>query len=261
MTTTSVAPGTEALMEASVYDQFAELEERHFWFRGRRTIFSDLIERELGGRRDLEILEVGCGPGGMLPLLSRFGNVHGLDLAHDAMRYCRKRGFDRVVTGSGLELPFADDSFEMVALFDAIEHIPDDRRVLEEVRRILQPGGFVFISVPAYQFLFSQNDRLVHHQRRYTRSRLRKLLLETGFRPAKLTYFNTFLFPLILPAVLVLKAKEALVGLPKQQTNLSHEFHKPMNDLFAWFMGSERHLLRRMEFPFGHSLIGMAYVD
>lgn len=246
-------------MEASVYDQFAELEKRHFWFRGRRAIFFDLIERELGpDTNDLDILEVGCGPGGMMSPLSRFGRVHGLDISRDALRYCKQRGFPHVVTGSGLELPFADASFDMVALFDAIEHIPDDRRVLEEVKRILKPGGLVFISVPAYQFLYSQNDRLVHHQRRYTKGRLRRLLDETAFRARKLTYFNTFLFPLILPAVLVLKLKERLVGLPRRQTNLSHSFAGPVNDMFAWFMGSERQLLRHMEFPFGHSLIGIA---
>lgn len=245
-------------MEASVYDQFAVLERNHFWFRGRREIFFDLIERELGDQRDLEILEVGCGPGGMMAPLSRYGHVHGLDIALDAMRYCRDRGFREVVTGSGTELPFADASFDMIALFDAIEHIPDHARVLDEVRRVLRPGGFVFVSVPAYQFLYSQNDRLVHHQRRYTKRQLTALLEAAGLRPRRVTYFNTFLFPLILPAVMVVKLKERLVGLPRQQTNLSHEFSSRLHDFFAGFMGSERWLLRHMEFPFGHSLIAIA---
>jgi SAM-dependent methyltransferase len=245
-------------MEASVYEQFAELEENHFWFRGRRTIFFDLIDRELRGRRGLEILEVGCGAGGMLVPLSRYGTVHGLDIAHGYMQYCRSRGFPRVVTASGLDLPFADRSFDFVALFDAIEHIPDDARVLREVRRVLRPDGVVFLSVPAYQFLYSQNDRIVHHCRRYTRGRITKLLRDTGLAPRKVTYFNTFLFPLILPAIMVLKLKERILGLPEEQTNLSHRFIEPINDLFAWFMGSERLLLRNMEFPFGHSLIAVA---
>lgn len=246
-------------MEASVYDQFAELERRHFWFRGRRQIFFDLLARELGpDAKDLEILEIGCGPGGMMEPLSKHGRVHGLDISLDAMRYCRRRGFPNVVTGSGMALPFADASFDVVCLFDAIEHIPDDRKVLEEVHRVLKPGGVVFLSVPAYQFLYSQNDRLVHHQRRYTKGRMTKLLREARFTPRKATYFNTFLFPLILPAVLMVKLKEKLVGLPRHQTNLSHEFHRGLNDLFAWFMGSERMLLRHMEFPFGHSLIAIA---
>ncbi len=172
--------------------------------------------------------------------------------------YCQQRGFERVAVGSGLELPFADRSFDLIGLFDTIEHIPDDRGVLQEVHRVLRPGGLVFVSVPAYQFLYSHQDRLVHHQRRYTKRQLHHLLEQTGFRPQKLTYFNAFLFPLILPAVLVLKLKEKLVGVPPDQTNLSHRFPGAINEIFARFMGSERLLLRHTEFPFGHSLIGMA---
>lgn len=252
-------------MELSVYEQFAKLEEGHFWFQGRRTIFFDLIERTFGesgsspnGRQAArQILEVGCGAGGMLGPLGRFGNVTGIDISHEYMQFCADRGHRRVVTGSGYELPFQDNSFDMVALFDVIEHIEDDIRVLEEVRRVLKPDGRVFISVPAYQFLFSQNDRVAHHLRRYTAGRLDSTLRCAGLKSSKLTYFNTFLFPLILPAVLVLKLKEKLFGLPEGLTNLSHQFKEPVNGIFAWIMGTERWLLRHIDFPFGHSLIAM----
>lgn len=248
-------------MELSVYEQFALLEENHFWFKGRRTIFFDLIGRTLDEQNPnpkREILEIGCGAGGMLGPLGEFGNVTGIDISHEYTQFCHKRGYERVVTGSGYELPFRDNSFDMVALFDVIEHIPDDQKVLEEVRRVLKPGGQVFISVPAYQFMFSQNDRVAHHLRRYTAGRLNALLAKVGLQSKKTTYFNTFLFPLILPAVMVLKLKEKIFGLPKGLTNLSHEFKEPVNGIFGWVMGSERWLLRHIEFPFGHSLIAMA---
>ena len=248
-------------MELSVYEQFAQLEENHFWFKGRRTIFFDLIGRTLTKRSeapDRQILEIGCGAGGMLGPLSNYGHVTGIDISHEYMQFCKQRGHDRVVTGSGYELPFQDNSFDMVALFDVIEHIPDDQRVLEEVRRVLKPGGQVFISVPAYQFMFSQNDRVAHHLRRYTAGQLNAVLAKAGLHSKKTTYFNTFLFPLILPAVMVLKLKEKLFGLPEGLTNLSHEFQEPVNGIFGWIMGSERWLLRHIEFPFGHSLIAMA---
>jgi len=248
-------------MELSVYEQFAALEENHFWFKGRRTIFFDLIGRTLKSSApdpDRQILEVGCGAGGMLGPLSELGEVTGIDISHEYMRFCRQRGHQQVVTGSGYELPFKENSFDMVALFDVIEHIPDDQKVLEEVRRVLKPGGQVFISVPAYQFMFSQNDRVAHHLRRYTANRLNAVLARAGLQSRKTTYFNTFLFPLILPAVLVLKLKEKLFGLPEGLTNLSHEFKEPVNGIFGWIMSSERWLLRHIEFPFGHSLIAMA---
>ena len=250
-------------MEAHVYDQFAELEESHFWFQGRRQIFFDLLDKNLRHQGcepgSMEILEIGCGAGGMLQPLAEYGRVTGLDYSADSMRYCRSRGFDRVVTGLGSELPFPDESFDLVALFDVIEHIPDDRQVLEEVKRVLKPDGVVFISVPAYQFLYSQNDRVVHHLRRYTAGGLKGVINAAGLRAEKVTYFNTFLFPLILAAIGVLKLKEALFGLPDGETNLHHKFAGPVNSMFGAVMSSERFLLRNMEFPFGHSLIGMAH--
>lgn len=251
-------------MELSVYEQFAKLEEGHFWFQGRRTIFFDLIEHVMSGEPEdpnRRVLEVGCGAGGMLGPLSRYGAVTGVDISHEYTQFCATRGHGNVVTGSGYDLPFQDDSFDMVALFDVIEHISDDIRVLQEVRRVLKPGGRVFISVPAYQFLYSQNDRVAHHLRRYTATRLDEALSTAGLRSTKLTYFNTFLFPLILPAVLVLKLKERLFGLPEGLTNLSHQFKEPVNGMFAWVMGAERWLLRHIDFPFGHSLIAMGSQD
>jgi SAM-dependent methyltransferase len=245
-------------MDARVYEQFDRLQKTHFWFRGRRAIFFHLLDQALQGRSGLRILEIGCGAGGMLEPLRRYGTVHGIDIARDYMALCRDRGFPRMAAASGDALPYGDATFDVVALFDVIEHIPDEVRVLLEVRRVLKPGGIVFISVPAYQFLFSQNDRVVHHQRRYTARALERRIGQAGLRASKVTYFNTFLFPLIIVAVLVLKAKERLFGLPRGETNLDHEFQGPVNDLLSLVMSSERHLLRHIDFPFGHSLIAMA---
>lgn len=245
-------------MDARVYQQFQNLQENHFWFVGRRRIFFDLLERELGSRPGRRVLEIGCGAGGMLRPLARFGEVHGIDVAGDYVRACSERQLARMVTGSGDALPFADHSFDVVALFDVIEHIPDERRTLAEVRRVLKPGGTAFLSVPAYQFLFSQNDRVVHHQRRYTAGHITRRLREAGLAVKRVSYFNTFLFPLIAAAVVTLKLKEKWFGLPPGETNLDHEFKGTMNTLLGMVMGSERYLLRHISFPFGHSLIAMA---
>jgi SAM-dependent methyltransferase len=186
-------------MEATVYEQFAELERDHFWFIGRRRVFFDQLDRLLAGAPPLNILEVGCGAGGMLGPLAKYGTVTGLDVSKEYVAFCRSRGHERVLAGSGYELPFRDASFDLIAAFDTIEHIPDDERVLGEFRRVLKPGGKLFLSVPAYQFLYSQNDRVAHHQRRYTRGMLARRLHTAGFAVQKASYFNTFLFPLILP--------------------------------------------------------------
>lgn len=245
-------------MELTAYLTFAALEDKHFWFVSRRRIFFDLLDRALRGKQDLDVLEIGCGTGGMLGAMQRYGRVHGVDVAKDFVAYCKQRGYQRVLTGSGYELPLASERFDVVGLFDTMEHIEDDQRALQEVRRVLRPGGIAFVSVPAYQFLWSQNDRIAHHCRRYTAPRLRRVMEAAGLRLKRLSYFNTFLFPLILPAVLTQKLLARLGRLPKDYNNASVPMPGPLNKLFTWIMSSERYLLRRISFPFGHSLLAIA---
>ena len=243
-------------MDEVAVRQFVELEENHFWFVGRRRIFFTLLDQQLDGRDDLAVLDVGCGAGGMMGPLSRYGHVRGIDVSEELLEVCRSRGFD-VQLGDAYDLPAEAGSVDLITLFDTIEHIPDDVRVLRECRRALRPGGLVFISVPAYGFLYAQQDRIVHHQRRYTARELRMKLADAELSLVKVSYFNTLLFPAILPAVLAKKAKERFSG-PTDETNLSHEIPKPLNRALAATMGGERRLLTKVSFPFGHSLIAMA---
>jgi SAM-dependent methyltransferase len=243
-------------LEETANRQFVELERTHFWFAGRRRIFFALLDDLLDGRGAIRILDVGCGAGGMLEPLSRYGTVTGVDMSPELVEFCHQRGFANVVVGSAYELPAGDGSVDLVTLFDTIEHVPDDDRALREARRVLAPGGLVFISTPAYQFLYANNDRVAHHERRYTARRLRQKLLAAHLQPVKITYFNTLLFPAILPAVLAKKAGERLRD-PGDRTNLSHSVRPLLNRGLAAIMGSERHLLARASMPFGHSLIAI----
>ncbi len=244
-------------MEETANRQFVELERTHFWFVGRRRIFFHLLDRELAGRTDAKVLDVGCGAGGMLGPLGRYGEVSGVDVQPELVELCRQRGFERVYVGSAYELPADEASVDLVTLFDTIEHVTDDERVLREVHRVLAPGGRVFISVPAYGFLYANNDRVAHHQRRYTVRALRRKLIAAGLEPIQVTYFNTFLFPAILPAVLIKKLRERFVD-PQDQTNLSHDVPAGVNRALAAVMGSERRLLARRSLPFGHSIVAIA---
>ena len=245
-------------MELTAYQQFAELEEEHFWFRGRRAIFFTLLDNLLGDRRDLNVLEVGCGAGGLLRRLARYGESTGLELSPELSKICRERSGRPTICGNAYDLPLEDGTQDLICLFDTLEHIPDEDRALRELFRVLKPGGHVFFSVPAYQFLYANNDRVAHHERRYTRGRLKRTVCKVGFEAVKLTYFNTFLFPAILPAVLIGKLKEKVTGVgDPEHTNLSVRIPKPVNGLLARVMQSERHVLKRMSFPAGHSLIGI----
>lgn len=244
-------------MEETANRQFVELEKTHFWFVGRRRIFFHLLDRQLAGRTDNTVLDVGCGAGGMLAPLARYGDVTGVDTSEELVELCHERGFERVQVGSAYELPAEPGSVDLITLFDTIEHVPDDARVLRECRRALAPGGLLFISTPAYQFLYANNDRVAHHERRYTVRAVRRMLLVAGLEPVRVTYFNTLLFPAILPAVLVKKLRERLSD-PGDETNLSHTLPPLVNRALAAIMGAERHLLARMSLPFGHSIIAIA---
>jgi SAM-dependent methyltransferase len=244
-------------MEAEANRQFVELERTHFWFEGRRRIFSALLERELGDGNGLRVLDVGCGAGGMLELLGRFGAVHGIDSSPELVAFCHDRGFAEVRLGSAYALPAEGESYDAACAFDVIEHIPDDVRALAEMRRVLVPGGRVFVSVPAYQFLYANNDRIAHHERRYTPRRLRRALRAAGFEPIQVTPFNLLLFPAILPAVLAGKLAER-VSPPGERTNLSVPIPPVLNAGLTGVMGVERHLVRRMSLPVGHSIVAVA---
>jgi SAM-dependent methyltransferase len=254
-------------MEPEAYRQFADLEEEHFWFRGRRKIFFALLDRLLASRlqsareenNSLEILEIGCGAGNLLRRLSRYGNTKGLELSRDLAALCQERSKRPTLCANAYALPFPDRSQDLVCLFDTIEHIPDEAKALSEIHRVLKPGGLVMFSVPAYQFLYSNNDRVAHHCRRYTKGRLHRSLKKAGLRPIKSSYFNALLFPLILPAVLLTKAKDKVFGLKNEDhTNLSVKIPRPLNETLALIMGSEAGLIPRLSLPCGHSLIVVA---
>ena len=246
-------------MDTAAYELFERLESTHWWLRGRRTVYFGLLDELLPRRRPLASLDVGCGYGAMLPDLERYGPAAGIDVFAEAVERCRARGFDRVEQASAYELPVADESLDVVTFFDCLEHLDDDRAALREARRVLRLGGAVAISGPAYGFLYANNDRVAHHQRRYTRGELRAKLLDAGFEPRKATYVNALLFPAILPAVLAKKVRERLRPVADDpSTNLTHPVPGPLNEALYRVFAAELPLLRRVSLPFGHSVFAFA---
>jgi SAM-dependent methyltransferase len=235
-------------MEASLYQQMRELEDRHWWFRGRRAIVSSLLQ---GSKlpKDARILDLGCGTGGNLAMLSEFGHVVGAELDEDAAQLARERELAPIVRGRLPDgLPLDSGSFQCVTLLDVLEHIEDDRATLETVHDLLAPSGRLIITVPAFPFLWGPHDEAHHHQRRYRAGNLRRLLEETGYEITTLSYCNTWLFP-VAAAVRLLRriipggAAGAELSLPPA----------PVNNLLAAVFASERHLLQ-LGLPFGISL-------
>lgn len=248
-------------MDVQTYEEWSSLEETHWWFIGRKKIFTVLIDRFLNGRNLHHICDVGCGAGAMIPALSRYGKVWGLESSGIPIDQCLKRGVRNVLMGASENLPFKADSLDALALFDVIEHTDDDDRVLKECWRVCKQRAVLFVSVPAYQFLMSPNDIVAHHKRRYTRRALKKKLHWCGFRTIKGSYYNFFLFPLIFFIIMAIKVLWRVQNSKtpeKAKGNISYKIPGIVNHLLLGVLTLESTIIRKANFPFGHSLVLVA---
>lgn len=238
-------------METDYFERLYGLEEVHWWHATRRRMVLDQVDRRYGATADLRVLDVGCGTGRMLSELGRRGLAVGLDLSDEALHFCRERGHERVLKADLLGLPFPDDSFDVVTALDVLEHIEDHVGALRECVRVLQPGGRMFVFVPAHRWLWSLQDEVSHHFRRYTAPTLRSAVVEAGFTVERLTYVNAFLLPVIVAGRLWLRAL-----LRFKHVDDENELHPGWsNGVLARIFGAEIGLLRRGDLPIGASLL------
>ena len=243
-------------MDKDFYPIYYALDDRHWWFVGRRRIFLRILEGELtGARRPLDVLDFGCGTGSFLKYLDRFGTVSGVDSDPDAVAFCHERGRTEVRhVAPGAPLPFADSSFDLVTTLDVIEHVADDIATLCELRRVLRPDGLALVAVPAFMFLWGDQDVISHHFRRYTARGLRSSLQIAGFRVTRTSYFNTWLFA---PIAALRLARRLLRTPSADRTDLN--IGTPLLDsLLSGLFGSEAHVVARARLPFGVSLLALA---
>jgi len=164
--------------------QTHQAEDRHWWYRGRRTVLDGVIAN-LGLPGSARILDAGCGSGRNMVELSRYGRVTGIELSETSVALARQRNAGEVISGSLLEMPFAQDSFDLAVTLDVIEHLEDDLAALRELRRTVAPGGALLVTVPAYQWLWSGHDEINHHFRRYTRNSLMRAGEEAGWQQVR----------------------------------------------------------------------------
>jgi SAM-dependent methyltransferase len=176
------------------YREHYEAEDRHWWFRGRWAVIEALLARTPLPPRP-RILDAGCGTGGNLRRYARIGEAEGVDPSPEATRLCRERGLDSVRRAGLEELPFADGRFDLIAATDVLEHVAAEGAALRELRRVAAPGASLLLTVPAYMWLWSDEDLHLHHQRRYTRPRLRRALEAAGWEARIATHFNALLLP------------------------------------------------------------------
>lgn len=240
-------------MDNLVYDELASVEGTHWWFQGRRRILRDVLRRRLRpAGREVPIVDIGCGTGEMVDMLTEFGPVTGLDASAIAVRYCRQRFGDRVDVRLGRVPEDLPASVQCLTAFDVVEHLEDDDGALSAIHDRLAPDGLFVCTVPAFPFLWSRHDEVHHHYRRYTRRSLRRKLETAGFRIERVSYFNTFLFP-VAAAVRTLHRLRPAPDKGSDVTTPSRFANRALLHLFA----SERWLLRATALPFGVSLLAV----
>ena len=238
-------------MERAVFDRMAELDQEHWWFTARRRILAEVISRVVRPPKTARLLEVGCGTGHNLPMLAHFGEVDACEL-DDAARTLASERFGRPVREA--KLPdlgmFPEGAYDVIALLDVLEHVPDDRPAIDAILTRLKPGGALVLTVPANPWMWSAHDVAHHHFRRYTKRQLKSLALAAGYRIELLSYFNSLLFPAVAAARIVGK----LGGRDAADDSMPSPV---VNGLLDRIFGLEAALVGRVPMPFGVSLVAV----
>ena len=237
-------------MKDKVYHDMAKQQREHWWFKARRKILDKIISKcDLSD--NAKILEIGCGTGGNLLMLKEHGNVYAMEMNEFASEYAtRTTGVDVRKGWLPDSIPY-NEKFDLVCMFDVLEHIQDDKKALIEVTKLLNPAGTLIITVPAYSWLYGSHDKMLHHYRRYSRNALNETISYSSLDILKIFYFNMLLFPLVILTRLadMLKNSDESIGY-STPNNI-------VNQLLYRIFSIERILVNKINFPFGTSIVAV----
>lgn len=238
-------------MQKYLYKDLYLLEDKHWWHISKRRAVSYLIQKYTPGG-NLKILDIGCGTGRNIEELQKFGNVYGIDSSTDALRYCKKRGLKNINVGNAEKTLIKSGSFDIVSLLDVLEHT-DDNKTLQEMQRILKKNGLIIITVPAFSWLWSKWDEVLHHKRRYDKAKITAILLKNNFTPIYTTYLYSYL---VLPAVIIRKVKQRL-----SQKGYTSDFqlsNQWINKIMSLISNIEFQIAQKVSIPIGTSIFIVA---
>lgn len=238
------------------YHTMAEIQKDHWWYAARRNIISKVIS-SLNFTRPIEILEVGSGVGANLEVLVKYGTVYATDSHDIAVEYTQQLGLAKDVQKGCLpeDPTFKGKKFDLIVMFDVLEHIQDDFQTLQVLRKQLKSGGKILITVPAFQFLWSSHDIFVHHKRRYNQSDLKQLFEKAEYHVNYISYFNFFLFPIIW-SIRQLKVMVSGIDHDNPKSD-SGPVNPVVNCVLKTIFGLESFFIPKIKFPFGVSLMAI----
>jgi SAM-dependent methyltransferase len=245
-------------VEPREFEKQYSIENRHFWFVARRRLVRRALEHAIAAenRGALRILEISCATGRNLIEFRDLGRTLGIDLSEEALAFCRRQGA-QVVRANAEALPLCDQTFDVVLALDALEHFDHDDVALAEAFRVLRPGGIAVLTVPACPSLWSRHDEAFHHRRRYRRGELWRLVESAGLGVERMTHYSSFLLPPLFVFRWLRRMLPATEGqAPRSDFHL--ELPAPLVVLLDWVYRLESILVRRVDLPFGASLLAVA---
>jgi len=238
-------------------------EDNHWWFATRTWSLLNLLDKNFP-RRDGDVLDLGCGAGNMIHHLARYGRVRGMDIDPRPVAMARARGYDVQQGDPSRGTPYPDASFDLVTALDVIEHVDDDEALLREAYRLLRPNGILTITTPAFQWLWSHNDELNAHKRRYSARELREKIERAGFRIKRLSHGFFLVFPMSAPMILL---RNRFGKKPELRSHIIQvdEYQVEMEPTAPWLntilrgVGRvEAAVVSRLDLPIGSSLTCIA---
>lgn len=235
-------------MDQDIYEFHQRGQFAHWWFRGRSEVIRHFLAL-LSFSKPIQSLDIGSGYGAIVPALSELGAVDAIEPHRGAMKTLRSLGVRKVYAYKNFPRAFPQKRYDLVSMADVLEHIEDDSHAVKTVSRsLLRPGGYFLVTVPAYQWLWSDHDVRNRHYRRYTKRMLVSLLRGHGFAVERASYFISALLPLgILSRILPFAAGKEM-GTPPAI----------LNRLFTAVVSFEARIAPVMPLPFGLSVIALA---
>lgn len=242
-------------MKDQEYRLHAESEESNWWFVAKRGNIRYLFNEYAKVKKDIILLDVGCGTGLNSEIFGQKCLSIGLDISSQALKSCRGKKYKYLIRGDGEKIPIADSSVDVVTAFDALEHL-GDYGAIRGAYRILKLGGVFIVTVPAYAFLWTSRDIRLGHIRRYTVNDLEAKLKRIGFEIRKITYINIFLLPFLFLKSISEKYFRFIAG-DKEQGSVV-VVNSFLNQLLIGLLAIERIIWKGISFPCGTSILCIA---